>query len=165
MTLSAPSAAVTTFTAPSGLTEDAVFTFTLRVTDVGGLSGEDAATVTVLASGGPPRPPLTASFENMPSSHNGSEFTFRLAFSEDPDVSYRVLRDEAFDVTGGAVRRARRVDDRDDLREIHVEPDSQGLVLVTIRLPETTNCDAPDAICTGDGLPLSHSLSATVAGP
>ena len=45
----------------------------------------------------------------------------------------------------------------------HVEPDSYGAV--TVRLPETTNCDTSDAICTSDGRPLSHSLSARVAGP
>ncbi|WP_420635723.1 hypothetical protein [Candidatus Palauibacter sp.] len=33
---------------------------------------------------------------------------------------------------------------------------------MSITLPETTDCDAVDAICTGDGQPLSHSLSATV---
>ena len=36
---------------------------------------------------------------------------------------------------------------------------------VSVRLPETTDCDASGAICTSDGRPLSHSLSATVAGP
>ena len=36
---------------------------------------------------------------------------------------------------------------------------------MTIRLPETTDCDASGAICTSDGRPLSHALSATVAGP
>ena len=50
VTLSAPSAAETTFTAPTGLSEDAVLTFTVKVTDAGGLFGEDAATVTVVAS-------------------------------------------------------------------------------------------------------------------
>ena len=36
---------------------------------------------------------------------------------------------------------------------------------MTVRLPETTDCGASGAICTGDGRPLSHSLSATVSGP
>ena len=48
VTLSAPSAAETTFTAPTGLSEDAVLTFTVKVTDAGGLFGEDTATVTVV---------------------------------------------------------------------------------------------------------------------
>ena len=107
---------------------------------------------------------LTARFENMPAEHDGSTvFTFRLRFSEDPAVSYKVLRDQAFDVTGGAVRKARRVDGRDDLREIHVEPKTTGEI--RIRLPATTDCDASGAICTADDRGLSHSLSARVADP
>ena len=108
--------------------------------------------------------PLTASFENMPAEHDGSTvFTFRLRFSEDPAVSYRVLRDEAFSVSGGTVKYARRVDGRDDLREIHVEPVTTGEIRIS--LPATTDCDTADAICTADGRGLSHSLSARVADP
>ena len=107
---------------------------------------------------------LTASFENVPSEHDGSTvFTFRLRFSEDPAVSYKVLRDRAFSVSGGTVKRARRVDGRRDLRELHVRPKTTGEI--RIDLPATTDCDADDAICTADDRPLSHSLSATVAGP
>ena len=40
-----------------------------------------------------------------------------LQFSEAPDVSYTVLRDEAFEVTGGEVCKAQRVDGRHDLRQ------------------------------------------------
>ena len=49
VTLSTPSAATTTFAAPTGLTEDVVLMFTLRVTDAGGLSAEDTVAVTVVA--------------------------------------------------------------------------------------------------------------------
>ena len=66
-------------------------------------------------------------------------------------------------MTGGDVTQANRVDGRRDLWRITVEPDSDEAV--TVRLPETTDCDASGAICTGDGRPLSHSLSATVSGP
>ena len=83
--------------------------------------------------------------------------------TEDPAVSYKVLRDRAFSVSGGTVKKARRVDGRNDLREIHVQPETTGEI--RIDLPATTHCDAVDAICTEDGRPLSHSLSATVAGP
>ena len=109
--------------------------------------------------------PLTVSFMGMPSEHGGAgtTFTFRLQFSEAPAVSYRVLRDQAFDVTGGAVRKARRVDGRDDLREIEVEPSSNGTV--SVRLPAAGSCSASDAICTSDGRPLANASSATVAGP
>ena len=118
---------------------------------------DDAAADTAPAS-------LTASFEDVPSEHDGSTvFTFRLRFSEDPAVSYEVLRDRAFSVSGGDVKKARRVDGRNDLREIHVQPETTGEI--RIDLPATTDCDAVDAICTEDGRPLSHSLSETIASP
>ena len=117
----------------------------------------DAAADTAPAS-------LTASFGDVPSEHDGSTvFTFRLRFSEDPAVSYEVLRDRAFSVSGGTVKKARRVDGRNDLREIHVQPETTGEI--RIDLPATTDCDAVDAICTEDGRPLSHSLSETIASP
>ena len=89
-------------------------------------------------------PPLTASFESVPTSHNGSgEFRFRIAFSEAPKsgFSYTTMRDHAFTVTGGSVTGARRLVSGKNLRwEIVVSPDSNGNV--TITLPATTDCDA-----------------------
>ena len=141
--------------------EDETFTLTLS-SPANATLGSATATGTINDNDDDDAAPLTASFSGMPASHSGAEFTFRVAFSEDVDVSYRVLRDSAFVVTGGDVRQARRVDGRDDLREIHVEPTS-ATDTVTVTLPETTDCNATGAICTGDGRPLSHSLSATVA--
>ena len=58
-------------------------------------------------------PPLTASFESVPTSHNGSgEFRFRIAFSEEFSLSYKTLRDHAFTVEGGKVTGARRLVNR-----------------------------------------------------
>ncbi len=106
--------------------------------------------------------PLTASFSDMPDSHAGGEFTFGLAFSENVELSYVTLRDTAFVVTGGEVKRAQRQQQGSNQAwNITVEPTSTNDT-VTITLPETTDCDAVDAICTHDGRPLSHSLSATV---
>ena len=108
--------------------------------------------------------PLTASFEGLPAEHAGQgSFSFRVAFSEGISISYKTVRDASFRVTGGEVTQASRVDRRRDLWKITVEPDADGAV--TVRLPETTNCGATGAICTGDGRRLSHALSATVAGP
>ena len=108
--------------------------------------------------------PLTASFEGMPAEHVGQgSFSFQVAFSDGINISYKTVRDASFRVTGGNVTAARRVDKRRDLWRITIEPDSHEVL--TVRLPETTDCDASGAICTGDGRPLSHSLSATVAGP
>ena len=112
---------------------------------------------------GPPPPPLTASFGDMPATHAGEEFEFRLTFSEEPEVSYVTLSDHAFDETGGTVRKAKRRTQGSNLSwDITVEPDGVGAV--TIELPATTDCAATGAICTDDDRPLSNASSATVAG-
>ena len=111
-------------------------------------------------------PPLTASFESVPTSHNGSgEFRFRIAFSEEFSLSYKTLRDDhVFTVEGGKVTGARRLVKGSNIGwEVVVEPDSNGDV--TIVLPATTDCNAQGAICTGDGRPLSNRLEITVSGP
>ena len=52
---------------------------------------------------------LTASFDNMPTSHTGSgEFTFTLSFSENVKAGYERIRDQAFTVTGGEITQAKR---------------------------------------------------------
>ena len=110
--------------------------------------------------------PLTASFESMPEAHDGeSAFTFRVAFSEDIGISYRSLREDAFTVTSGHVTRGERVDDRRDLFEMTVQPDSDGDV--TIALEGGRDCATSGAICTkGDNRrQLTNSPTATVAGP
>ena len=97
-------------------------------------------------------PPLTASFEGVPASHGGpgsEAFTFRVRFNIEPRVSYTVLRDESFAVTGGDVDKARRVDGRNDLREIHIEP--LGWDDVTVMLAGGRACGTTGAICTADG--------------
>ena len=107
-------------------------------------------------------PPLTASFESVPTSHNGSgEFRFRIAFSEEPKsgFSYTTMRDHAFTVTGGSVTGARRLVSGKNLRwEIVVSPDSNGDV--TINLPATTDCDAQGAICADGDRKLSRRAGA-----
>ena len=112
----------------------------------------------------PPVVLLTASFSNMPATHNGSEFTFDLAFSEDFPLSYVTLRDDAFTVDGGNVENAqRKVQGSNQTWTITVEPDGNGAISIT--LPETTDCDATGAICTDDGRKLSNSTPASIAGP
>ena len=109
--------------------------------------------------------PLTATFgDDMPASHTGEQFTFGLAFSEElaDDFSYKTLRDDAFEVTGGSVKKASRQTQGSNLAwNITVEPASSSDT-VAIALPKTTDCGATGAICTEDGRKLSHPLSATV---
>ena len=129
-------------------------------------AGNDESLTSAATEPVAPEPvPLTASFENVPSEHAGpgTTFTFRLRFSETFKLSYTVLRDYAFQVSGGRVDKAKRVDGRDDLREIEIEPQSSGTI--TITLPATTSCSASGAICTADGRMLSNSTSASIQGP
>ncbi|WP_420635722.1 Calx-beta domain-containing protein [Candidatus Palauibacter sp.] len=139
-------------------------TFTLTLSSPANATLGDATATGTINDNDDALPPLTASFSDMPASHTGGEFTFGLAFSEEVEVGYVTLRDTAFAVTGGEVREAQRQQRGSNLAwNITVDPDGQGAV--TITLPETTDCDAVDAICTGDERPLSHSLSNVVAGP
>ena len=79
-------------------------------------------------------------------------------------MGFRTLRDEAFEVDGGAVRQARRRQSGSNVSwTITIQPSSHQDV--SVRLPGTGNCSASGAICTDDGRPLSHSLSASVRGP
>ena len=109
--------------------------------------------------------PLTASFSNVPNSHDGqTAFTFELRFSEEFGISYVTLRDHAFSVTGGTVNKAKRLTQGSNIGwTITVTPDSAADV--TIVLPSATDCDADGAVCTADGRKLSNRLEVTVSGP
>ena len=112
--------------------------------------------------GGSPTVSVTVS---APATHDGSsEFTFDIEFSEEFGLSYRTLRFHAFNVTGGTVEKAQRMDKPNNISwRITVRPTSTGGVV--IELPVTTDCNAEGAICTGDGRKLSNSLNLTVSGP
>ena len=112
--------------------------------------------------------PLTVSLENAAASHNGTDvFTFEIRFSEQFGLSYKTLRDDAFTVVGGEVKKAQRMDRDSDTPNtwwlITVEPDGNGDV--TITLPATTDCTDDGAICTEDGRKLSNRLVFSVSGP
>ena len=120
-----------------------------------------------LRRAGPPdeSPPLTASFVDMPETHDGERaFTFRIAFSEPLSLmNGRRLREDVVAVAGGRATAAGRVDRRRDLWQLTVEPDSPADVTVT--LAAGAACGTPAAVCTKDGQALSETISATVAGP
>ena len=129
------------------------------------VTAEDGATtqtytVTVTRAG----PPLTAQLLQVPATHDGqAAFTFELRFSREPALSYETLRDAAFQVTGGTVRKAKRLVAGSNLRwEITVEPSSEADVALT--LSATADCAAVGAICTAGGSKLARAVSATVSG-
>ena len=118
------------------------------------------ATAEVIAAS----PPLTARFEDQPSSHDGqTAFTFELHFSEEFGVSYATLRDHAFSVTNGTVTKAQRLTQGSNRGwRITVTPGSSAEV--TVVLPVTTDCNASGAVCTGDGRMLSNRNGFTFSG-
>ena len=109
--------------------------------------------------------PLTVSLESSPVSHNGTDiFTFEIRFSEELRLSFRTLRDNAFTVNGGTLKKAQRKEKGSNIGwTITVQPDSNAAV--TVVLPITTDCDDVGAICTEDSRMLSKGLDFTVSGP
>ena len=111
-----------------------------------------------------PQAAITARFETVPEEHDGGDFTFELHFSENPTVSYRTLRNHKFEVTGGTVRRAKRIRKGSNLGwTIHVRPD--GLDNVELYLPPSEDCTDRHRICTRDGKRLALGYGLTVPGP
>ena len=110
-------------------------------------------------------PPLTASFENLPASHDGSSpFTFRLSFSAEVTIEPASMRDHALLVSDGTVTGASRVDGRKDLWEFTVQPAGNGAV--SILVPFDRACTETGALCTADGRKLSTGVPAQVVpGP
>ena len=144
--------------------DDVGRTIKVRVTFTDDAENEES--LTSAATGAvAPRPPLTASIQGQPSSHDGqADFTFELRFSEELPVSYLTLRDHAFTVTGGTVIKAQRLTQGSNIGwRITVTPDSDADV--TVVLPVTTDCDASGAVCTVDGRKLSNRNEFTVSGP
>ena len=106
---------------------------------------------------------LTVEVQRVPENHNGSgTFDVRILFSEPVPVSHRTLQGHFFQVSNGAVEATRRVNGRDDLREITVQPYTSAAVVLV--LSPTADCAVEGAVCTGDGRPLSSRLEITVPG-
>ena len=151
----------------TGLTNGENYKFRLRAvnSEGKGAASKPSAPVTPAPAG------LTASFESVPASHDGSSaFTLELAFSEavfDGSESFNKNRaiQNALEVTGGTVRGRRRVDPGAfDRWLVWIRPSGDGAVTVT--LPATTGgCDAAGAICTPGGEALAEAVTVSVPGP
>ena len=141
-------------------------TLTITLSNASGAEISDGQATGTITDGDTETSPLTAAFQDLPDSHDGSaEFTFQVLFSEDIGISYVNMRDDAFTVTDGDVETAKRVDGRHDLWQITVEPDDNSDVVIT--LPANRACTTAGAICTREDSPrqLTNSPSATVPGP
>ena len=84
-------------------------------------------------------------------------YYIRLAFSLEPDVTADILRDSAFEVSGGTISRVIKVAYRTKFDwGLYVTPDgADDLVLV---LRANRDCNDIGAICTTDGIQLSEDL-------
>ena len=129
-------------------------------------TGEDTTEPPELKPVDPGPPALTASFSNVPDSHDGSsEFTFNLSFSYNVKAGYARIRDHAFSVSDGdRIKQAKRVTQGSNQNWlIRVKPGGNSDVVLT--LPATTDCTDISAICTHGGFKLSGPTSITVLGP
>ena len=106
---------------------------------------------------------LTARFANVPESHDGlTAFTVELHFSENiPGLSYKTVGGGLLDATGANVTGARRLtagSNQDWLVTVAPSVDAD----VTLTVPGTDDCAAPNAICVGDDRKLEAGASATI---
>ena len=110
--------------------------------------------------------PLTARFEGLPEgTHGGAGETFslRLSFSEAVSTTPEALRDHALEVTNATVEAVSRVDDRSDLWEVRLTPETDAMV--TVALLPAADCDAAGAVCTEDSRMLSVGVARVILGP
>ena len=109
-------------------------------------------------------PILTASFQGLPSQHDGeTAFSFRIAFSDEIATDEAEFRDHSVEVWGGEVTRAEPVGQRRDLWEVEVEPASDDSVMVSLK--PAWSCAATGAVCTAGGRLLSVIPATMVPGP
>ena len=144
----------------TGLANGESYTFRVRAVNAAGKGAASAPTPAVT----PAAPGLTAAFTSVPEAHDGSTaFALQIEFSEDVAGRLRRMRNDVFEVTGGAVADLRRVNRRRDLWTVTVTPSSDDAV--TVAVPANRACDVSGAVCTADGEQLSSRAEATVPGP
>ena len=113
-----------------------------------------------------PGPVVSAQVTHAPEAHNGTAgFNLHLTFSHEPaEFSYRTVRDGLFDVEGGHIAKARRLErGRNSGWELSIIPDGPGEVTLAARV--TTDCAADHAVCDAHGRKFAGGLSVTIPGP
>ena len=114
-------------------------------------------------SADPPPEPLTVEFQNLPVSHDGTAFTFTLAFSEEFPVEAATVR-AALDVTGGAIATAVQTSPPNNRNwQITVQPSAPNAA-VTLFLVPKDGCTGERAICTEDDRGLANGIGTFING-
>ena len=143
---------------------EGVETLTLRLSAPTGATladGEASGTVTDAAEAAA----LTGAFGEVPAEHDGTDaFTVELRFSAAPaGLSYKTVKDSLFQVTGGRIDKARRIEPPSNLRyALTVQP--EGGAAVTLSLAALPGCGAAGAVCTADRESLTGPAVAHSAG-
>ena len=106
---------------------------------------------------------LTAEFEDVPSHHDGDEFSLLVRFSEPVTVGGASLRRTGLQVRGGVVTGVELAGERRGLWEVRIAPDTRRSV--RLRLSGTLHCAAAGAICTQHHLRLVNQPEAVILGP
>lgn len=106
---------------------------------------------------------LTAEFEEVPSHHDGEEFSLQVRFSKPVAVDGDSLRRTGLQVRGGVVTGVELAGERKDLWEVKIAPDTRRGV--GLRLSGTLHCAAAGAICTQHHLRLVNQPEAVIPGP
>ena len=141
-----------------------VETFTLTLSNPSGATIEKGVGTGTIFNTEDTEAALTAQFEEMPSEHDGANaFSFLVLFSQPIDTKFKPFRDHGFEVSAGTVTKAKRVDKRQDLWRITVEPDGDEDVTVTLR--GDRQCSAAGAACAAEDARLSNTVTQTVPGP
>ena len=112
-----------------------------------------------------PGVPFTASFSGVPAEHDGTAFDIRFHLSAEPaGLSYRTVQNGLFDVTGGSIEKASRLNaGKNNGWTLRIDP--SGFGDVTVRVKPTTACDTAPGVCTADGRKLAGGLQVLIAGP
>ena len=159
------SAAGTVSTVEDSDGDDETFTVALGSLPAGLAAGTASSVEVTITDGGAQQQqalePLTAAFENVPSEHDGTAFTFELTLSEAPGAgnlpvaaSFKVAPGTA-SVSGSGTRYA-----------VTVTPKrANAWKDVTITLAGGRACNEAGAVCTADGRALTNTSTTTVGGP
>ena len=113
-----------------------------------------------------PGVPFTASFSRVPAEHDGTAaFDIRFHLSAEPaTLSFRTVQNGLFNVTGGSIEKASRLNaGRNNGWTLRIVP--SGLGDVTVRVNGTSACDTAPGVCTADGRKLAGGLQVAIAGP
>ena len=148
-TLTDANAATATFTAPSNLSQIDTLTFTLRVTDQGGLYGEDTVTLTVVS-----QPPVITSATSLTAAENQTvvaALTATDAVTPDADLAWSIPADAA----GGADRGKFTLSSAGALAfasaqdfENPDDADTNGIYAVTVEVSDGALTDTADLTVT-----------------